>query len=155
MKDGLSATAYPSGVRGTPVEINESVAPVIFRRKEFRQDSGGAGTHRGGLGQIIEVESAISADFELLAAYDRIDNPARGRRGGEAGERGSVSLASGTRLNGKGTQLVAAGERLVVHTPGGGGYGPPQARDGAAVRADIASELVSEGAARSVYGLED
>ena len=49
-KDGLSATAYPSGVRGTPVEIAESQTPLIFWRKELRPDSGGAGRTRGGLG---------------------------------------------------------------------------------------------------------
>ena len=41
--DGLSATAYPSGVRGTPIEINEAIAPLIFHRKEYRTDSAGAG----------------------------------------------------------------------------------------------------------------
>ena len=46
--DGLSATAYPSGIRGTPVEINETVAPLIFHTKQYRQDSGGAGKNRGG-----------------------------------------------------------------------------------------------------------
>ena len=95
IKDGLSATAYPSGVRGTPVEINESVAPILFRRKELRADSGGAGEQRGGLGQVIEVESAIGADLELLAAYDRIENPARGRRGGHPGSAGGVFLGLG------------------------------------------------------------
>jgi N-methylhydantoinase B len=153
-KDGLSATAYPSGVRGTPVEINESVAPVIFRRKELRPDSGGAGARRGGLGQVIEVESATGADFELLAAYDRIEHPARGRRSGASGAPGSVTLASGARLAGKGTQTVPAGERLVVHTPGGGGHGPPRERDREALAADVASGLVSEAAARTIYGQE-
>ena len=47
-KDGLSATAYPSGVRGTPVEIAETQTPLIFWRKEFRPDSGGAGRTRFG-----------------------------------------------------------------------------------------------------------
>jgi N-methylhydantoinase B len=153
-KDGLSATAYPSGVRGTPVEINESVAPVIFRRKELRPDSGGPGAHRGGLGQVIEVESAQGTDFELLAAYDRIEHPARGRRGGAPGSPGSVTLASGARLAGKGTQTVPAGERLVVHTPGGGGHGPANERDREALAADVASGLVSEVAACTVYGRE-
>ena len=60
-KDGLSATAYPSGVRGTPVEIAETQTPLIFWRKEFRPDSGGAGRTRGGLGQIIEIESGDAA----------------------------------------------------------------------------------------------
>ena len=58
-KDGLSATAYPSGVRGTPVEIAETQTPLIFWRKELRPDSGGAGRTRGGLGQIIEIGSGV------------------------------------------------------------------------------------------------
>ena len=49
--DGLSATAYPSGVMGSLVEITESVAPLIVWRREYRQDSAGAGQYRGGLGQ--------------------------------------------------------------------------------------------------------
>ena len=141
MRDGLSATAYPSGVRGTPVEINESVAPVVYWRKELRPGSGGDGQYRGGLGQVIEIESAIGAEIELLAAYDRIDHPARGRRGGEAGAPGAVYLASGEKLRGKGTQRIAPGERLVVHTPGGGGYGPPDQRNAEATARDATAGL--------------
>ena len=152
VKDGLSATAYPSGVRGTPVEINESVAPLLFRRKEFRPDSGGAGTFRGGLGQVIEVESALGAELELLAAYDRIEHPARGRQGGGDGAPGGVFLASGAVLRGKGTQRIPAGERLVIHTPGGGGYGPPRKRDPERTRADVDDGLVSPEVARRRYG---
>ena len=73
--DGLSATAYPSGVKGTPVEIAEAITPLIFWRKELRPGSGGEGATRGGLGQIIEIESGIDEPFELLAAFDRIDHP--------------------------------------------------------------------------------
>ena len=152
IKDGLSATAYPSGVKGTPVEINESVAPLLFRRKEFRPDSGGAGRHRGGLGQVIEVESAIGADMELLAAFDRIDHPARGRQGGGSGAAGAVFLADGERLRGKGTQPIQAGARLMVHTPGGAGHGDPKMRDPASVAADLRAGLITEETARSVYG---
>ena len=60
-KDGLSATAFPSGVRNTPVEINESIAPIIVWRKEYRTDSGGAGEYRGGTGQVMEVSNAEGA----------------------------------------------------------------------------------------------
>ena len=153
-KDGLSATAYPSGVRGTPVEINESVAPVVFWRKELRSDSGGHGRHRGGLGQVIEIESAIGRDFELLAAFDRVTHPARGRHGGGGGDRGGVRLASGAVLNGKGTQHVPAGERLILHTPGGGGYGDPHERDPLAVAADVAAGRISREAAKAVHGVD-
>jgi len=52
--DGLSATAFPSGVKNVPIEVNEAVSPVIVWRKEYRQDSGGPGEFRGGLGQIMK-----------------------------------------------------------------------------------------------------
>ena len=143
-KDGLSATAYPSGVKGTPVEINESVAPLIFHRKELRPDTGGAGEHRGGLGQVIEIESAIGADFELLSAFDRIDYPPRGRNGGGPGACGDIRLASGRRLRGKGTQTIKAGERLIIHTPGGGGFGDPAARCPKRVAKDLENGLVTQ-----------
>lgn len=126
--DGLSATAYPSGVKGTPVEIAEQITPLIFWKKELRDGSGGAGRTRGGLGQIIEIGSAIDEPFELLAAFDRIDHPARGRAGGADGAAGAVSIKGGRTLKGKGTQAIVPGERLVVMTPGGGGIGDPAER---------------------------
>jgi N-methylhydantoinase B len=151
MKDGLSATAYPSGVKGTPVEIAESITPLIFWRKELRADSGGAGRTRGGLGQHIEVGSRIGRPFELLAAYDRIDHPPRGRDGGKDGAAGAVALKSGKRLKGKGFQLIPPNDRLVVLTPGGGGIGDPMQRNRAAVSRDVAEGLVTPEGAK-VYG---
>jgi N-methylhydantoinase B len=151
MKDGLSATAYPSGVKGTPVEIAESITPLIFWRKEFREDSGGAGRTRGGLGQHIEVGSRIGKPFELLAAYDRIDHPPRGRDGGKDGAAGVVALKSGKKLKGKGFQLVPPDDRLVVMTPGGGGLGDPRKRNRAAVARDVTDGLVTADGAK-VYG---
>ncbi|MEM1264438.1 MAG: hydantoinase B/oxoprolinase family protein [Pseudomonadota bacterium] len=149
-KDGMSATAYPSGVKGTPVEIAEAVTPLVFWRKELRADSGGAGRTRGGLGQRIEIESRIGEPFDLLAAYDRIDHPARGRDGGQDGAAGRVSLASGQTLRGKGFQLIPPGERLVVETPGGGGIGAPEERSRDRVADDIAAGLVT-GAGAAAY----
>jgi N-methylhydantoinase B len=136
--DGLSATAYPSGVKGTPVEIAEQITPLIFWRKELRAGSGGAGRTRGGLGQTIEIESGIGEPFELLAAFDRIDHPPRGRNGGHNGASGRVALADGRMLKGKGAQVIKPGERLVVETPGGGGLGHPDERAADLVAADRA-----------------
>jgi N-methylhydantoinase B len=153
-KDGLSATAYPSGVRGTPVEITETQTPLVFWRKEFRPDSGGAGRTRGGLGQVIEIESGVAAPFEILAAFDRIDHPPRGRDGGHNGTAGYVGLKSGRRLNGKGFQDVPPGDRLVVLTPGGAGIGDPRARDPRQVAGDLEGGLISRDAAEQVYGLK-
>jgi N-methylhydantoinase B len=150
-KDGLSATAYPSGVRGTPVEIAETQTPLIFWRKEFRPDSGGAGRSRGGLGQIMEIESGIDEPFDLLAAFDRIDYPARGRDGGGDGQAGVVALKSGQTLKGKGFQLIPPGDRLVVMTPGGAGIGAPAERDRSRVANDLADGLISEDTAEKLY----
>ena len=75
-------TAFPSGVRTIPVEATEAVALVLFRRREFREGSGGAGQFRGGLGQIIELGGADGTPIAMLCNFERIGNPARGRDGG-------------------------------------------------------------------------
>jgi N-methylhydantoinase B len=149
--DGLSATAYPSGVRGTPVEITEASAPVVFWRKELRTDSGGPGRQRGGLGQVIEVESTQGAPFEILAAFDRLKHPARGRAGGSAGAPGQLGLESGVKLRGKGFQEIPPGERLVVQTPGGGGYGDPAERESSMLARDVEQGLVTADAVTRDY----
>jgi N-methylhydantoinase B len=150
--DGLSATAYPSGVKGTPVEIAEQVTPLIFWKKELRPDSGGAGRTRGGLGQVIEIESCIGEPFDLLAAFDRIEFPPRGRSGGRDGAAGSCRLATGAELRGKGLVQIQPGERLVLHTPGGGGLGEARTREAAAVARDLAEDRISPRSAQTVYG---
>jgi N-methylhydantoinase B len=136
LNDGLSATAFPAGVRATPVEITEAAAPVVIWRKELRPGSAGAGASRGGLGQIVEVGVRDDRPFEVLAMYERTKYPARGRDGGADGEAGTVGLASGGALRSKGLQTVPAGDRLVLALPGGGGYGDPGARDPARILAD-------------------
>ena len=153
MKDGLSATAYPSGIRATPVEITESTAPLVYWRKELRPDSGGAGRFRGGHGQIVEIESLDGQPFELLAAFDRIEHPPRGRAGGAGGAAGAVGLESGEALRGKGVQDIDGRARLRVMTPGGGGFGCPLERDPDAVLADVLEEIVSVDAAAHIYGV--
>ena len=141
-QDGLSATAFPSGVHGTQVEIAETQSPLLFWRKELRPGSGGVGRTRGGLGQLIEVANGDDAPFELLASFDRIDHPPRGRDGGGDGAAGYLGLASGEQLRGKGRHTIPTGARLVVSTPGGGGIGDPSGRDPARQAVDIANGLV-------------
>lgn len=151
--DGLSATAFPSGVRNTPVEITETIAPLIVWRKEYRTDSAGPGTWRGGTGQVMEFANAEGAPFAISAMFDRIKNPPRGRAGGGNGQTGRVYLASGTELSGKGRQAVPAGDRLVMEMPGGGGMGDPWARDPARVAVDVRDGLVTPEAALARYGV--
>ncbi|MFW5679340.1 MAG: hydantoinase B/oxoprolinase family protein [Pseudomonadota bacterium] len=142
-RDGLNATAFPSGVKGTPVEIVEAMTPLLFWKKELRPDSGGNGTYRGGHGQIIEIENTEGLPFELLAAFDRILYPPRGAAGGENGVAGGLTTSKGRILKGKGFQKLDGDERLVVLTPGGGGYGDPAGRDEAACARDLMTGLAT------------
>ncbi|MFZ8897875.1 MAG: hydantoinase B/oxoprolinase family protein [Alphaproteobacteria bacterium] len=150
-KDGLDATAFPSGVRNTPVEVNETIAPLVFWKKEYRPDSGGAGRYRGGVGQIMEIEHAQGAPFAISSMFDRVIHPPRGRDGGGSGAVGTIGLQSGQVLNGKGRQTVPSGERLVLQMPGGGGLGEATARDPAAISRDVANGLVTVEAALDQY----
>ena len=142
IRDGLSATAFPSGVRSTPIEIVETTGPVLFWRKQYRADSGGAGRHRGGDGLEIEFEVTNGLPFEVRPNLDRIRHPPRGRAGGQPGRTGFLGTASGRILKGMGAQSIDAGERIVMKTPGGGGHGNPAERDPDAVRRDLADGLI-------------
>jgi N-methylhydantoinase B len=151
--DGLSATAFPSGVRNTPVEINEAISPIVVWRKEYRTDSGGAGEHRGGTGQVMEITNGEGASFAMSSMFDRVTYPPRGRSGGGEGMNGRVRLGSGAELRAKGRQIVPGGDRLIMEMPGGGGFGDPLTRDAARVRDDVLNELVSREAAERDYGV--
>lgn len=152
-KDGLSATAFPSGVRNVPVEVTEAMSPLLFKRKEYRTDSGGPGKFRGGLGQIMEVVNLDEAAFVVSANYDRVKFPARGRDGGANGKAGRVSLGSGKPLKGKGQQTIPRGESVLIEMPGGGGLGDPFTRDPMAVARDVHLGMVSREAAEDAYGV--
>lgn len=142
--DGLSATAFPSGVHTMPIEATEQVGPIVVWRKELRPGSGGAGKYRGGLGQVIEIAAAPGHEFDFSAMFDRVANPARGRKGGENGAAGSVKLDDGTVLKTKGRQFVPAGRTLVLELPGGGGYGPVAERDAEACKRDRENGYLTE-----------
>ncbi len=151
--DGLSATAFPSGVWGSQIETSEAVAPILFCRRELRENSGGAGQFRGGLGQQIELRSSVDQDFMLYLSVERIQNPAKGRFGGLSGAPGRVKIAGADQdLPGKGEIRVKAGETLIFETPGGGGFGSPHQRDPKAIEKDVLDGLVSVKASSKTYG---
>ena len=126
--DGLSATAYPSGVLGSLVEITESTTPIKIRRREFRNGSGGRGRYRGGHGQTIEIEALAGTRLRVYGTVDRVKFPARGRCGGQPGAPGRFELSNGRKFVGKGFCDLEAGESIMVHTPGGGGWGEESLR---------------------------
>lgn len=104
----------------TPIEVLESRFPMRIRRYSLREGSGGNGARCGGDGLVREFEFLAPAHFTLLT--ERRNTAPWGLRGGEAGEPGRNGL-NGKRLPAKCEGEVRAGDRLVIETPGGGGYG--------------------------------
>lgn len=153
-KDGLSTTAFPSGVRTTPTEVNEVTSPLIFWKRELLPDSGGAGRFRGGLGQAIEIEHAKGAPFAISKMFERVVHPAKGRNGGQDGARGKVALKDDRVFRGKGKESIPEGATLVMETPGGAGIGEPTQRDGVQIESDLREGLISKLAAERIYGLD-
>ena len=152
-KDGLSVTAFPSGVGAIPVEVTESDSPIIFWRKEFLPDSGGAGEFRGGLGQVFEIGSSEDEVFTISAAtFDRMKNPPRGREGGSPGMKGNAGLSDGTSFNDKAVYRVPPGERILLELPGGGGLGNPQNREIQKIEEDLEEGYISREGAKKDYG---
>ena len=150
-KDGLSATAFPSGVRSTPIEITETVAPLIFWSKEYIPDSGGPGEFRGGLGQVMEIAHAEGEAFAVSKMFERVRNPARGRAGGGDGAAGRVRVPGVGEFRPKGREVVPPGRRIVLELPGGGGLGDPTRRSPERVREDVLDGYVSPEEAARTY----
>jgi len=152
--DGLSATGFPTNAGGGSVEVMESVSPLVFWRRELLPDSGGPGERRGGLGQLIELETIAPQPLDVSFQFDRIENPAQGVFGGRPGGASRLILNDGVTVPGKGRITMKCGDRLKISYAGGGGYGVPEKRDRAAVAADLEDGLISEAAARAIYGLK-
>jgi N-methylhydantoinase B len=143
-KDGLSCTAFPSGVRSTPVEITENAAPLIIWRKEYRPDSAGEGTWRGGYGQIMEFAHADGESFVVSKMFDRVHHAPRGRDGGADGAPARVYIKEGGDLRGMGREVIPAGCSMVLETAGGSGRGPVSGRSEDAVALDQLSGLKTD-----------
>ncbi|PZU25418.1 MAG: 5-oxoprolinase [Shinella sp.] len=149
--DGLSATPFPSGIRNVPVEVTEAITSLVIWKKELRQDSGGAGRQRGGLGQTMVIGNRAEAPLTLYARYERVENPAKGRKGGLPGGLGRLTLGSGAKVKAKGIQIIPEHDRLVIDMPGGGGYGRAEERDPASVAEDVRLGYVTAGNALNLY----
>ena len=124
-RDGISGVhTHMTNTRNTPVEAIEHVLPVRIRRYSLRTGSGGQGKFRGGDGIVREFEFLAPAQVNILS--ERRMFPPYGLAGGLPGKKGKNLLVRGgkeTRLGGKASLRVNKGDRLVVETPGGGGYG--------------------------------
>jgi N-methylhydantoinase B len=152
-KDGLSAVGFPSGVAGVPAEIIESLSPVVMKRRELRPNSGGAGTWRGGLGQLTEFVRRGEGRWSVSSIADRTKYPAPGLLGGQAGAAGEVALGDGTRLHAKSLVDLGAGDTVHVNLPGGGGYGDPLHRDAQRVLWDVIEGYITPEETEKNYGV--
>ena len=140
-----------------PVEILESLYPVMFTQWALRPDSGGAGRHRGGLGAIYEIEVLAADGAEVFLLGERGKYPPSGVNGGKPAalnrfvhesERGEVTPP----LVSKVTDVrIGRGQKVRLETPGGGGFGDPATREPERVVRDVRLGYVSRAAARRDY----
>jgi N-methylhydantoinase B len=83
--------------------------------------------------------------------FDRVENPAQGLFGGLPGGPSRLALNASTKVASKGRVTLSQGDRLNLDYAGGGGYGPPEQRDGASLAADLRDGFVSREAAEKIY----
>lgn len=156
--DGLNHANNPiSTATIPPAEILEASYPVMFTQWALRPDSAGAGEHRGGLGAVYEIEalSPGGADVSLLGERGTFapfgvagGGPAALNRFTWDGPDGPLHPPLVSKVTGV---HVAAGGRVRLESPGGGGWGDPARRDPALVARDVRRGLVSREAARETY----
>ncbi|HUZ75191.1 MAG TPA: hydantoinase B/oxoprolinase family protein [Stellaceae bacterium] len=151
-----SVSICQGDVRNGSLEGIELKNPVLVEERKLRQDSGGAGKHRGGLGIDLRVRNLVEGRWNL-AGENRKTCPPWGILKGKPGDTASYLVRrpgendfvskSGYRYP------VAANSEVIVRTGGGGGWGDPLERDPALVRWDVIEGIVSREAARAEYGV--
>lgn len=141
-RDGMNATSWPSNISLTPAEVVEQLIPCRVVSKRLRPGSGGAGQFRGGLGQDILFESRAPAPIFMVFLAERTKYAAPGIAGGQAGGCGALVI-DGAEVDPKKQHVLKPGGRVMLRTPGGGGYGPPAERPAAAVARDARAGFVT------------
>jgi N-methylhydantoinase B len=143
--DGPDGLCPVFNCANVPVEVHESVNPILVHRLEFITNSGGAGQFRGGCGMRKDVE--ILGDGAIVTLLgDRHRFPAYGLFGGGAGALASTRLlrdGAVEDLGSKEVRQLRRGDVISFCTSGAGGYGPVEDRDPAAIQSDIANGFVS------------
>lgn len=124
-RDGPPAAGFPANISNTPVEVAETLAPILFKAKRLDDGSGGAGAHRGGMGQVVSFESRWPGRLRVSLLTDRTRVPAKGILGGEPGRAGHVWCNGEPVANPKGVVDLLEGDTLELGLPGGGGFGRP------------------------------
>lgn len=133
--DGQSAYAWPSNVSNVPIELVERNSALVVRRKTLREGSGGAGRHRGGLGQEMLFEHVGERPIGIIFMAERCRFAAPGAAGGGEGGFGEVYI-DGQMIDHRRNHVLRTGQTILLRTPGGGGFGPARERDPRASESD-------------------
>lgn len=152
-ENGIMHITEP-GCRNNPVEVLETKAPVFIEHYGLRQDSGGPGVHRGGLG--VSRAYRFLAEASAVTLVKKTKTRPWGMAAGKDGENCHVILRPDTeqeRVTGMVYEHMASGAGLVNCSGGGGGWGDPFQRDPAKVLADVQNGYVSIAKARQDYGV--
>jgi N-methylhydantoinase B len=122
-RPGYSALAFPANLGNTPVEVMESLAPIRVLRREIRRGSGGIGRHKGGDGIRFEFELLPDAkDATASFLMTQLKSVPAGLAGGGAGQPGRLVI-NGEQVDPTEPRILRAGDRVIMETAGGGGYG--------------------------------
>jgi len=153
---GPFRTMAHGDTRIIPLELQEAVLPIRFEEFSLREDSGGAGTFRGGLG--FRKVYRVLAPCLVQTNLDRTKFPPWGVRGGGDAKSGRFTLveaATGERrpIDKENDLTLKPGDLVCVETGGGGGYGPPAKRTLEAIQRDVYAGYVSPAAAQRDYGV--
>ena len=140
--DGPNALCFPANTSCTPIEIIEALTTLRIERKELVPDSGGAGRWRGGCGQRMVVRNASDEPIQLSVLAELTHRGARGLFGGAAGRPAVITL-DGRTIADKALIDFPPQSVLVVESAGGGGFGPAERRDAAAIARDRREGYVS------------
>ena len=137
------------GIKFGSLEVTEVRFPLFFKTHEFRPDSGGAGQYRGGPGGVVEMVVETAEPAVGNTAGEGVRHGACGILGGQYGVTHRYTLHSGNReprpIKTKETGIeIRPGDRLVLESGGGGGWGDPAGRDPAATTEDAANEFVTQ-----------
>jgi N-methylhydantoinase B len=152
-EDGIMHVTEP-GCRNNPVEVLENKGPMLIERYAFRQDSGGAGKHRGGVG--VERAYRFLAPTNAIVINYKTKTQPWSIAGGQPGVKNTVLIHPGTDNEqevGVSNTAFEAGEAITNLTGGGGGWGNPFDRDPEKVAEDTKQGFVSVEAAANDYGV--
>jgi N-methylhydantoinase B len=151
-KDGLDGVhVHTTNTSNLPVEALELEYPLTLMRYELVDGSGGPGKFRGGMG-LRRVYRA-NAECRVRLDLSRLRSESWGLLGGHAGARSRAVCGPGVVFE-RDNAALQAGQWFEIITPGAGGYGPPAARDRAAIARDLAQGVIDGETARTVYGFE-